>query len=227
MNGGHDDYAVEPVPGLPELLPEGEVMLWQGTPGWWYLACDVFHLRAVALYLTALILWRLHLHALHGMAAHDLAWSAAGLVLPALAVIGMLAGLARLVAGSTMYTITSRRIVIRAGVALTMSVNLPFAAIAGASLRLRRDGSGDIALALLPGMRVAYLGLWPHLRLLRLGQPAPMLRGVADAAALAARLGLAMQARLPNASFQPGVIAALAPQLRHPVHDQPLAAAGD
>ena len=27
-----DDFAVEPIEGLPELLPKGEVILWQGRP---------------------------------------------------------------------------------------------------------------------------------------------------------------------------------------------------
>ena len=27
----HDDFAFEPVPGLPELLPQGETLLWQGS----------------------------------------------------------------------------------------------------------------------------------------------------------------------------------------------------
>jgi hypothetical protein len=28
----HDDFAFEPVKGLPELPPEGEHLLWQGRP---------------------------------------------------------------------------------------------------------------------------------------------------------------------------------------------------
>ena len=28
------EHEFEPVPGLPETLPEGESMLWQGKPGW-------------------------------------------------------------------------------------------------------------------------------------------------------------------------------------------------
>lgn len=35
---GHDDFAVEPIPGLPELPPEGEHILWQGAPCWHALA---------------------------------------------------------------------------------------------------------------------------------------------------------------------------------------------
>ena len=28
------DYEFEPVPGLPEELPPGEMLLWQGAPDW-------------------------------------------------------------------------------------------------------------------------------------------------------------------------------------------------
>ncbi len=31
----HDDFEAEPIKGLPEMPPEGEVILWQGQPNWW------------------------------------------------------------------------------------------------------------------------------------------------------------------------------------------------
>ena len=34
----HDDFAIEPIPGLPERPPQGEEILWQGRPNWWALA---------------------------------------------------------------------------------------------------------------------------------------------------------------------------------------------
>jgi len=34
MSKGHDDFAGEPVRGLPEKLPAGERILWQGMPDW-------------------------------------------------------------------------------------------------------------------------------------------------------------------------------------------------
>ena len=44
------EYATEPVKGLPELLPTGERMLWQGQPSWRALAIRVFHVRKIAIY---------------------------------------------------------------------------------------------------------------------------------------------------------------------------------
>jgi hypothetical protein len=45
--------------------------------------------------------------------------------------------------------------VIRGGIALSLSLNVPFTLIDRASLRLQRDGTGDIPLDLLAGSRIA------------------------------------------------------------------------
>ena len=34
MSEHHDDFDFEPVRGLPQVLPEGERLLWQGAPRW-------------------------------------------------------------------------------------------------------------------------------------------------------------------------------------------------
>ena len=49
VNVPHDDYAGEPIPGLPADLPEGERLLWQGSPAWMSLAVRAFHIRKVAI----------------------------------------------------------------------------------------------------------------------------------------------------------------------------------
>lgn len=42
------------------------------------------------------------------------------------------------------------------------------------------DGTGDIALQLMPPHRVSWLGLWPHTRSWRVSKPEPTLRAVAE-----------------------------------------------
>jgi uncharacterized membrane protein YdbT with pleckstrin-like domain len=49
-------------------------------------------------------------------------------------------------ARSTVYTITNRRVAMRIGAALTMTLNLPFKKIRNANLGVRKDGTGTIAL---------------------------------------------------------------------------------
>jgi len=46
---GHE-HEFEPEYGLPERLPDGEKMLWQGAPDFKALAIRVFHLRKLALH---------------------------------------------------------------------------------------------------------------------------------------------------------------------------------
>ena len=54
MSKHHDDFDFEPVRGLPQLLPKGERMLWQGAPRWQDLAVHAFHARKVIWYFAAL-----------------------------------------------------------------------------------------------------------------------------------------------------------------------------
>ena len=67
-----------------------------------------------------------------------------------LAVIGMASvwTLAWFTARTTVYTVTSKRVVMRLGIVLTVSFNLPFKQIASADVRVLKDGFGDITLAL-------------------------------------------------------------------------------
>ena len=48
--GQQSDSEFEPIPGLPEELPEGERVIWQGRPDWRALARNVFKLKWLAIY---------------------------------------------------------------------------------------------------------------------------------------------------------------------------------
>ena len=78
--------------------------------------------------------------------------------------IGVLALMAWLNARASLYTLTNRRVVMRIGVAIPVSFNLPFKRLAEANLRLHADGTADIALTLSHPDRIAWLHLWPHAR---------------------------------------------------------------
>ncbi|MEJ5231616.1 MAG: photosynthetic complex putative assembly protein PuhB [Geminicoccaceae bacterium] len=187
------EHGVEPIPGLPEPLPPGERILWQGAPAFAALARRAFHLRAVAVYFLLLALWKLvvGLHDGAGWAAAGL--DALGLVVPASLALGVLALLAWAYARSTIFTITDRRVVIRFGVALPMAVNLPFRQIEAAAVAIFRDGTADLPLALAGPDRVAWLHLWPFVRPWRLRRPEPMLRAVPNGAEVARILRTALE----------------------------------
>ena len=59
MSAPHDDFATEPVRGLPERPPVGEELLWQGRPDSLALARDAFKITWVAGYFVALAIWRI------------------------------------------------------------------------------------------------------------------------------------------------------------------------
>lgn len=187
------EHGPEPVRGLPEPLPPGERILWQGGPAFRSLALRAFHLREVALYFVLLAAWKLVAGLADGAGWLAAGTDAAGVVVPAGLATAVLLLLARLYARSTVFTITDRRVVIRFGVALPMAVNLPFCRIEDAALKLHRDGTGDLPLAMGGPDRLAWLHLWPFVRPWRLTRPEPMLRAVPDAGAVASILRRALE----------------------------------
>lgn len=189
-----DEFEHEPMRGLPEKLPAGERLLWQGSPSWRAFAIRAFHARTVALYFAALATWRLVVGWHDGESAREALLAVAGLLPLAVAAVGLLCALAWLMARSAVYTITDRRVVLRVGVVLQVAFNVPFTAIVGAGVQVHRDGTADIPLMLAPDVRIAYAHLWPHARPFRLRRPEPMLRGVLDGARVAALLADALGA---------------------------------
>jgi hypothetical protein len=193
----HDDYQIEPIPGLPALPPKGEHILWQGSPDWRVLAREVFHVRVVAAYFALLMLWRCGSSLVAGGDRHSAVMALLAPLPIALIGVGLLLMLARLSARSTVYTITNRRVVMRIGIALPTAINIPFKVIGGASLRVGHDGRGDIPLSLSGEERIAYSNLWPHVRPWRLTKPEPMLRGIPDVAKVAELLEAGLRGALP------------------------------
>lgn len=207
------EHGLEPVPGLPGHLPQGEVLLWQGRPHWWSLARDALHVRGIAAYFVLLALWRGASITSDGGSGQDAAAGAALLLCLGAVPVAFLLVYAWAAGRGSVYSITNRRIVMRVGVALPVTINLPFALVESAALSRRADGSGDIVLRLTPGQRVSWAMLWPHLRPWRLGRPEPMLRGLPEAEAAAQLLGraLAAAAAMPVPSL-PGEDARMAPR---------------
>jgi hypothetical protein len=170
----HDDFAFEPVRGLPGALPAGETIIWQGAPDWRRLAITAFHVRKVAIYFAAVCAWRLAAGGAESIPA--LGWTAGS----AIVAVSILSALAWAYARSTVYTLTDRRVVIRSGLTLPVTVNLPLALVDAATVRRHGGGSGSIALAVTPAERVPYLTLWPNVRPFAFNRPQPMLRAIPD-----------------------------------------------
>jgi hypothetical protein len=182
------EYEYEPIRGLPGSLPAGEHILWQGSPDAWTFARSALGTRWIAGYFAALVVWAMVRGTLMGVVMT----AGLGAVAVALALI-----FAVLVARTTVYTITNRRVVLRIGVALSKCINLPLSQLASADLRDRGQGFGDISLGLAARSNLGYLMLWPHARPLRFASPQPMLRALPAAAEVAGVLARATAAVQP------------------------------
>ena len=204
------DFATEALPGLPEKPPLGEEILWQGRPKAWALAREAYKITWVGGYFLALGLWQ-------GIAAFgsNIAGVTA-VLLPYLAVgalaVGILGLMAWVQARGTVYTITSARVAMRVGAALTVTLNLPFKQIGAAHLAHGVAKTGTLAFETLGDTRISYLVLWPHARPWALGRAQPALRAIPNADAVAKIFTDAAQSRLniPVIARQDAMAAAVA-----------------
>ena len=190
MNYIHNDndFATEPRRGLPALLPAGEFVLWQGTPNWRVFAREVYNTRVLGAVVLAGAALRFGLAVAAGTPTGTAVGEASVILGFGAVGIGILMLLAWLTHKTTVYTITNKRVLLRIGVALQKTFNVPFAQVEGAALKRHGiAGAGSLSIALKPGTSIAYLLLWPHVRPWRMGQTEPMLRGI-DRADEVARL---------------------------------------
>ena len=174
----HHEHEFEAAPGLPEQLPADERLLWQGAPQWRLVALHVFHVRTLAWYFAAMMV--LQATYLLGEPERNLFKPLLLSFLLSVISLGILSLMAWLTARTALYTLTNQRVVMRIGIVLTLTFNLPLRMLAAASLKTNPDGSGDIALKLAGNDHIAWLNLWPHARPWVLRHPEPSLRCIAD-----------------------------------------------
>ena len=185
------EHEFEAQPGLPEALPADERILWQGQPAAALVARRVFHLPLLGLYFAVLLAWRLAVLLHDGVSWSEALRGSLTLALLAAVALGIVAVLARLTATTTFYTLTDKRVVMRIGIVLTVTYNLPLRQVDSADLVPLPGGAGEIALTLREGTRIAYLQLWPHARPWRLARTQPMLRCLPEGQAVSAQLARA------------------------------------
>lgn len=176
----HDDYAKEPLPGLPEKLPEGENILWQGQPDQGCFRRSVLHTRKIGFYFALVVAWNVGTTIYDGGSAAAVLTAAVGTTLMAAVVYGLAYWFARAVERTTVYTITNKRVVMRFGIAIPITFNFPFTQIESADIRSLGDGNGIIALSLKEHTKISWVIMWPHARPWKLAKPQPALRGIAD-----------------------------------------------
>ena len=209
------EHDYEAIRGLPSDLPANEKVIWQGAPDAWRLACSAFHIRAVAAYFAAMLAVRVATAVSDGQLLGPVLAQTVSALPVAAEALAMLAGLAWLYARTTVYTITSRRVVVRFGVALPKAVNLPFSQIEGASVKRIGDGGGDVAVRLKAPNKIAFMHLWPNARPWALSSPEPALRALKEVEPAASALISAMR------EFAPIEVAATSTSTQRPAGVKP------
>jgi hypothetical protein len=99
-------------------------------------------------------------------------------------------------ARATVYTITNRRVAMRIGAALTVTLNIPYTQIENAAVSVGKAGFGNIALETKGASKFSYLVLWPHIRSWKISKPEPTLRAIPDVQSVAQILAKAAKARI-------------------------------
>ena len=181
-----------------EVLAKDETALWQGRPTTGGVARRFFHIRAITGYFAVLAAWNLVAAHSDGFRAADALVSAFWVVIPAAGAAAVLYAIAWVLATTTHYMITDRRIIMQIGIALPIALSLPLRKIGSAAMKDFGDGTGDITVAFSTGEQIAYLLLWPHARPWRFRQAEPMLRSIRDPGAVAAILAKALVAVAPD-----------------------------
>jgi hypothetical protein len=218
MTHGHDDFETEPVPGLPKELPKGEQILWQGSPDRSAAMRRIFHLRKFMLYAGAVVAWRGITVVYDGGTVTEGIVAAGILAVVCGFAIAVLAFIGHMVARGTVYTITNKRLVMRFGIALPMTVQIPFRLIEGAAVKLHSDDTGDIPITLTSAARVSYIVMWPHVRPWRLLRAQPMLRALPNAHEAADVLAHALNNALQSEMTETADETAAAPRKKARAH---------
>ncbi|MEL7041266.1 MAG: photosynthetic complex putative assembly protein PuhB [Pseudomonadota bacterium] len=197
----HDEETgpAEPVPGMPEALPEGETILWQGRPSATALAINAFRLRWVLGYFLIMTLFRLANLSSNAAGSEQITSVLMSSLLFCGVAVGLIYGLSVAMSRAALFTITNQRVVLRYGAAIPKYVNVPFSRLKGAQLKRKSARVGDISLQLEAGPgRPPYLHLWPFARPFKYSNPQPMMRGLEQAEQVAQLLARAVFEHAPD-----------------------------
>jgi hypothetical protein len=208
------EYESEPVPGLPEVLPQDETLLWQGSPKGWSVARHGLFAASVAGYFALLSAAVVIAALMDGVAPLEALGRSSHMVVIGAAAVLIVAYIGHLIERTTLYTLTSRRVVMRVGIALPLTLNIPFTKIASASVKTYADGTSDIALLPAETLPVTFFHIWPHVRGFRMRHPEPTLRAIAGGEKVAGMLVNAMLAAGVKGETRP-----LAATMTGPVSD--------
>ena len=170
----------ERIRGVSQPLPDGERVLWQGSPRWTSLARHALRaplwMTYFAIIIAAGLVGALRDHVAPADIVGTLALQAG---LSAVVIAGVYAYCV-FTSRATVYAVTDRRVVLRIGLVVPTTVNIPMRLVDAAACRVFPDGTGEIALTVRKPDRLGYFHLWPHVRPWHVRWPEPALRAIDD-----------------------------------------------
>ncbi|MEO0465000.1 MAG: photosynthetic complex putative assembly protein PuhB [Pseudomonadota bacterium] len=193
-----EDGPVEPVKGMPEHLPDGETILWQGKPSTVALALNAFRLRWIIGYFIAMTVFRLANLSSNEAGASEFAGVMTSSLVFGLVSVALIFVLSFAMSRAAIFTVTNQRVVLRYGAAIRKYVNVPFSQMRGAQLKRKSARVGDISMQLDGPGQPPYLHLWPFVRPFEYSRPQPMMRGIEDADAVSQILARAVFETAPE-----------------------------
>lgn len=152
------------------------------------MARTAMHNRKIAIYFAVLAIWSLVAGINDGRPAYEIAVSVFGTLALGGIALGIIWLIARGMEKTTIYTITNKRVVMRFGIAIPITFQLPFKQITSADVKHLSDGSGTIALTLKEHTKISWPILWPHVRPWKLARPQPSMRAIENVDAVATLL---------------------------------------
>ena len=191
---------LEPQYGLPEILPKEERVLWQGKPNLRSTMERIFLFKFIAAYFFMLISFSFVIE-LNGLNFLSAVVSTSWNVEMSIFCLIVMALMANLICTTTVYTVTDKRVVMRIGILLTLTFNIPFKEIDSADLKTYKDETGDISLKLKPPTKIAFVHLWPHCRFISFAHPCPTLRCVSNATESAQIIRKAWLREIKNSEY--------------------------
>ena len=177
------------------IIPKDEKIIWYGRPDLRRFCLTALGLKYIIIYL--IIIFFSIIYARYG----DFNFIEILQVLFPYLISCFLAVLLLIIVGisqvlPTIYVITSKRVIIRSGLALIFMINVPFDKIASIDKNLYKDGCGNISFKLINNKRVPFFASWPSVRPWYFNNPEPTFRCISDVEIVALKLSEAARSRI-------------------------------
>ena len=177
------------------VIPENEEVIWHGRPNLRRFSLSALGLRYLMLYLLIISITTFSsnfgnltlLLFLQMMFPYIISCCLAGIIL-------VVIGISQVI--PTVYVITSKRIIIKSGLALIFMLNVPFDKVANIDKKVFNDGCGDISFKLIGNKRIPFFAGWPSVRPWYFNDPEPTFRCIPDVDVVAFKLTSAAQSRI-------------------------------